>query len=88
MHYRIKLFPRYKAYIRRDADVFHVGSATQNANPVIPNCPSWQFEGIRAYYIRKWGGGPGEETFTNPWNNPEYATSAWHGLDAVEPEFF
>lgn len=29
------------------------------------------------YYVRKWGGGPGEEKFTHPFDDPDWPVSKW-----------
>jgi GT2 family glycosyltransferase len=66
MAYRIKLAGGSYA---RDlgAGMIHEGSVTQNmdGNPVVT---SPMFEQNRKYYIRKWGGQPGEEKFSEPFN--------------------
>ena len=48
---------------------YHYGSRTQNENGFHPVELSQKFERNRAYYISKWGGGPGEEIFKNPMND-------------------
>jgi len=47
---------------------YHYGSQTQNSgdHPVVP---SEIFERNRDYYKNKWGGEPGAEVHTKPWNN-------------------
>jgi GT2 family glycosyltransferase len=47
---------------------YHYGSQTQNsgAQPIVP---SGIFERNRHYYVNKWGGEPGTEAYTTPWNN-------------------
>lgn len=64
MDYRIKIAGG-KARKRTDAPFFHKGSVTQNweGGQVVT---SPMFEKNREYYISKWGGGPGEETTTIP----------------------
>jgi hypothetical protein len=51
----------------QNAAFYHHGSQTQNSGE--PVVPSPLFEKNRDYYIRKWGGEPGSEIHTHPWNN-------------------
>lgn len=44
----------------------HYGSATINRSPEIAAAFARKFEQCRAYYVKKWGGVPGEETFPYP----------------------
>lgn len=49
------------------AKFFHYGSQTQNSgDPVVP---SEIFERNREYYKQKWGGEPGSEVYTSPWQD-------------------
>ena len=70
MHRRIRL-ANQTAYIAKNAIAWHVGSATQNADPANPACPPERFQELREYYITKWGGPPDQETFDRPFNNPD-----------------
>jgi GT2 family glycosyltransferase len=83
MHRRITL-AGLKNYVMADVRVNHVGSATQNFEPGNPVCPPHQFETNRAYFIQKWGGQPGNEQYTHPFNNPEYDLKYWN--DNGRPE--
>jgi GT2 family glycosyltransferase len=76
MHYRMRL-ANVKGYIHPGAGARHVGSATQNADPHNPVCPSERFEQLREYFRTKWGGVPGEERFTKPFNNQEKEIWDW-----------
>jgi GT2 family glycosyltransferase len=70
MAYRIKLLGgRYARDL--GAGMIHEGSVTQNmdGNPVVT---SPMFEKNRAYYVKKWGGQPGEEKFLNAFNGEQY----------------
>ena len=67
--------------INTDAKIFHHGSATQNPNKnnIIDN---WavkpaKFEENRLYYVKKWGGMPGEEKFSTPFNDPNLTLKDW-----------
>jgi hypothetical protein len=54
--------------VRSQNSVFyHHGSQTQKSGE--PVVPSEQFEANRDYYTRKWGGVPGEEVHSHPWND-------------------
>lgn len=68
-HYRVRL-AEYEAYSYSQARITHKGSQTQNANPNAPIVTSQMFEKNRAYYISKWGGNPGEEQYSTPFNDP------------------
>lgn len=46
----------------------HKGSLTIHSDPAIKNRNHQTFEANKARYIEKWGGLPGEETYTTPWN--------------------
>jgi len=71
MHYRMKLLG-YKALVTPRAPYFHFGSVTQNLDPSNVACPPEQFEKNRAYFVEKWGGVPGHEAFTSPYNDPAF----------------
>lgn len=47
---------------------YHYGSKTQN-NGEEPVVPSEIFEKNKEYFRNKWGGEPGSEIHTHPWNN-------------------
>ena len=68
MHRRMNLSGA-KGYIARHAVAWHVGSATQNADPNNPNCSHERFGQLREYFARKWGGEPGTERFERPFND-------------------
>jgi len=66
--YRIKI-GGYKFVRVMNALYYHYGSRTQKEsikNNVV--CSSPVFESLRRYYISKWGGMPGNETFNKPFN--------------------
>lgn len=52
----------------RAAVMYHYGSQTQNAVSNKPVVPPPQFVKNRQYYVEKWGGEPGSERFTTPFN--------------------
>ena len=67
--------------INTDAKIFHHGSATQNPDSSI-YIDNWvvkpeQFEKNKAYYVKKWGGMPGEEKFSTPFNDPNLTLKDW-----------
>lgn len=70
-HYRVKLAGK-RALSVSSAEMIHVGSVTQNKNPLFPVVPAPQFIKNREYYASKWGGVPGEETYTSPFNRPHW----------------
>jgi hypothetical protein len=80
-HYRMKLYG-LKAISSSWAPYYHYGSVTQNKNVDIgqPVVNSFQFENNRAYYIGKWGGEPGRETFQSPYNELGKSPSTWKFL--------
>jgi len=57
------------------AGMLHKGSVTQNMDgPVVTSA---MFEENRAYYVRKWGGQPMQETFTHPFNDESNSIKDW-----------
>jgi GT2 family glycosyltransferase len=70
-HYRMKL-ANIPAIVYPPAMFYHYGSRTQNesAENGMPMVSGGMFENARAAYVRKWGGVPGSETYTNPYNEP------------------
>jgi GT2 family glycosyltransferase len=75
MHYRGKLAGT--EHMRRmDATMFHVGSVTQNYDGV-PVVNHEMYQTNREYYRQKWGGWPGEETFTHPYNREDKDWTFW-----------
>lgn len=77
MHRRMQL-AGVLSYILPNAIVMHHGSATQNFNPSAPACPPAQFENNRNYFVNKWGGEPGRETFDKPFNDPSKSIKDWN----------
>jgi GT2 family glycosyltransferase len=75
MHYRMKLSGG-SAYARTDAGFYHRGSVTQNwgGQRIVSH---EMFRSNEAYYMFKWGGLPGHEQFTLPWNNNNLKVSDW-----------
>jgi hypothetical protein len=51
--------------------VGHMGSQTINSDPFLKFLNGVTFPLYRQYYIAKWGGEPGQETFRTPFNLPE-----------------
>lgn len=50
------------------AVMYHYGSQTQNHSPKKPVVPPPLFVRNRQYYVSKWGGEPGHETYDTPFN--------------------
>jgi GT2 family glycosyltransferase len=55
-----------RAVVHPPAMFYHFGSRTQNESCPAPIVSGGAFDRIRDYYVRKWGGPPGAETFTSP----------------------
>jgi GT2 family glycosyltransferase len=74
-HYRIDL-TTWDAHATTKAPYYHYGSITQNSVPqgIIPGT---QFEANRAYFVKKWGGLPGAETYRHPYNNDKLTMRDW-----------
>lgn len=64
-HHRIKL-AGYEALSY--APYWHYGSQTLAADPELASTFHTKFERCRMMYASKWGGTPGEETFTRPYD--------------------
>lgn len=75
-HHRIKLAGK-KAVACGIATMLHRGSQTQNYEGSAPVVTSQLFERNRSYYVRKWGGVPGEEKFPTPYNDPSLTYRDW-----------
>lgn len=58
-----------------NAGMLHRGSITQNMDGPVVTSP--MFEKNRAYYVRKWGGWPGSETYTSPFNDSDATIKDW-----------
>jgi len=68
-HYRMKL-AGLKAIVLPTALFYHYGSRTQNESAhSMPVVKGIQFEKNRQYFAQKWGGVPGQEKFTTPFND-------------------
>jgi glycosyltransferase involved in cell wall biosynthesis len=59
----------------QNSPFYHYGSRTQNFDQSHPVVPSPIFEKNRDYYVRKWGGLPGKESFQTPFADPG---KTWH----------
>ncbi len=57
-----------------DTDLVHQGSANINIIPDLMEQHHQTFTSNKAYYIRKWGGEPGKERFTQPFNDLRFST--------------
>lgn len=75
-HYRIKLAKRGALSVNA-AQITHKGSQTQNGNPNGPVVTSAMFERNRDYYVQKWGGQPGAETFAVPYGDTTKDWKYW-----------
>lgn len=79
-HYRMKLLG-YKSVVSNHAPYYHFGSQTQNLDPNNPVVPGHVFEGIRNYYIEKWGGNPGHEQFVHPYADESLTPTEWRKVN-------
>ena len=71
-HYRLKLAGGVDCAIANTRAVFiHYGSRTQNQSLGTPVVPGDLFGKNQAYFVRKWGGVPGQEKFTRPFNDQD-----------------
>ncbi len=55
--------------INTENSVGHIGSQTINSDPYLQFRNGVTFPLMRQYYVAKWGGEPGQETFSMPFNN-------------------
>lgn len=53
------------------------GSHTIHSDAALRDANGITFANNRDYYLRKWGGGPGEERFTTPFDDPDLPVSYW-----------
>lgn len=74
-HYRIDLLG-YKAHATSAAPYYHFGSQTQNSSEGVV-VPSYIFEKNRDYFKDKWGGLPGGETYTKPFDDQNLTPKEW-----------
>jgi GT2 family glycosyltransferase len=58
----------------QNAMFYHYGSLTQKQE--VPVVSSSMFDENKQYFINKWGGEPGHEVHTIPWNNQAYSWTA------------
>jgi GT2 family glycosyltransferase len=65
------------SFTRNDLKINHKISATQFANPSKPVTNQIDMEKNHAYFVKKWGGSPYEEVYTNPFNNPNNDLTYW-----------
>jgi hypothetical protein len=75
-HRRIQL-AGFEAYNVSSAPFYHYGSRTQQHDPILPVVPGPVFETNKLYFINKWGGEPGKESFTHPYNDPDLTHRDW-----------
>lgn len=76
MRRRIKL-SGLKTFSRKDLKITHAVSATQFADPNNPVTSNEAFNKNYEYFIKKWGGEPYREIYTNPFNNTRYDIKYW-----------
>lgn len=77
-HYRINLSGHVAMNVGM-APIYHYSSMSR-LKP-ITNVTHDGFVKNREYYVSKWGGTPGQETFKTPYNDPENPVSYWYGVN-------
>jgi len=70
-HYRMRL-AGLKAVSNYGNCYWHYGSRTKHTNPVIDEYIKYRYTENEVYYLAKWGGKPGEETYTLPFDGKPY----------------
>lgn len=70
-HYRMRL-AGIKAVCNTGNPYWHYGSRTKQANPELDEYIRYCYAQNREYYITKWGGEPGEETYKTPFDGADY----------------
>lgn len=55
-----------------DVNIVHVGSATVAASPTLARQNQITFNATKAYYVQKWGGEPGAEQYSVPFDDPTF----------------
>lgn len=79
MFYRIKLSGK-GVCLDTEAFVSHKGSATQNFDIDRPVCSMPQFDRNRSYYVKKWGGLPGQEEYVTPYGDSDKTIMDWNKI--------
>lgn len=70
-HYRMRLAD-LKAVSNYGNCYWHYGSRTKQTSPVIDEYIKYRYAENEAYYLAKWGGKPGEEKYTVPFDGKAY----------------
>lgn len=55
-----------------ETNIFHKGSASIGTVAELNRQNNHTFQANNAYFVRKWGGQPGNEIFPNPFNSPQF----------------
>ncbi len=66
--YRAKLLGLHLGHVH-ETTLYHGGSMTVNSDEELGHQHNFTFVRNESYYMRKWGGKPGEETYTHPFND-------------------
>jgi GT2 family glycosyltransferase len=82
--YMRRLALAHVATLHIDAEATHDGSASLHVLPAAEQRAfGGHFEGLRRYYVRKWGGQPNSERFDKPFNGSPPA--GWHERPVTAP---
>lgn len=57
-------------WVTYDGNIQHQGSTTIQTDPALMQANTASFELNRARYVAKWGGPPGSERYSRPWDKP------------------
>ena len=86
-YYRLKLYLGEAAAIATtDALCYHYCGRTQYQSPDAPVVPHDRYEENCVYYVKKWGGKPGEERFRSPFGRPSTLASSISASGDRPPE--
>lgn len=86
VNYRINLSGIKQDFIG-DQELFsHYGSATIRKDSTYSQANDVTFQMNQRYYIEKWGGPPGQETYTSPFNNPHKRITEWELNEEMRQE--
>lgn len=83
-YYRRAELAGLKDFVAADTAIVHAGSKSLYEVAGQKELHQRTFGLNQEYYIGKWGGLPGQETYTRPWNDPE--AGLYEGYQALTPD--